>query len=136
MTTAAANSGPAARPAQLAVCEVFGPTFQGEGPSAGNRAFFQEKGNLSGFQAKMDAAIKSAVEVGTAGRRFDALSFRTTLHAENPELPWHRASYMTRLGPYLRYTGIDVLPQLFNVLRGEMSITDIGAYESGGVLVR
>ena len=67
--------------------------------------------------------------VGTGGRRFDALSFRTTLHAENAELPWHRAS-MTRLGPYLQYTGIDVLPQLFNVLRGEMSITDIGACES------
>ena len=66
--------------------------------------------------------------IGTGGRRFDELSFRTTSHAENAELPWHRAS-MTRLGPYLQYTGIDVLPQLFNVLRGEMSITDIGAYE-------
>jgi lipopolysaccharide/colanic/teichoic acid biosynthesis glycosyltransferase len=28
---------------------------------------------------------------------------------------------MTRVGPYLRYTRVDDLPQLFNVLRGEMS---------------
>ena len=35
---------------------------------------------------------------------------------------------MTRMGPYLRYIGIDDLPQLFNVLRGEMSIIDSGAY--------
>jgi len=67
--------------------------------------------------------------VGSGGRRFDALKFRTTLHAvEDPGLTWHRASPMTRVGPYLRYTGIDDLPQLFNVLRGEMSIIDTGAY--------
>jgi undecaprenyl-phosphate galactose phosphotransferase/putative colanic acid biosynthesis UDP-glucose lipid carrier transferase len=66
--------------------------------------------------------------VGIGGRRFDALKFRTTLHAvEDPGLTWRRAPEMTRLGPYLRYTGIDDLPQLFNVLRGEMSIIDSGA---------
>jgi lipopolysaccharide/colanic/teichoic acid biosynthesis glycosyltransferase len=31
------------------------------------------------------------------------------------------------VGPYLRYSRIDDLPQLFNVLRGEMSIIDSGA---------
>jgi lipopolysaccharide/colanic/teichoic acid biosynthesis glycosyltransferase len=35
---------------------------------------------------------------------------------------------MTRVGRLLRYTRIDVLPQLFNVLRGEMSIIDSVAY--------
>ncbi len=35
-----ATSDAAARSAVLAICEVFGPTFQGEGPSAGTRAFF------------------------------------------------------------------------------------------------
>jgi lipopolysaccharide/colanic/teichoic acid biosynthesis glycosyltransferase len=35
---------------------------------------------------------------------------------------------MTRVGPYLRYTRVDDLPQLFNVLRGEMSIIDSVAY--------
>jgi lipopolysaccharide/colanic/teichoic acid biosynthesis glycosyltransferase len=67
--------------------------------------------------------------VGIGGRRFDALSFRTTLHAvEDADLAWHRAPQMTRVGPYLRYTSIDDLPRLFNVLRGEMSIIDSGAY--------
>jgi len=66
--------------------------------------------------------------VGSGGRRFDALKFRTTLHAvEDPGLTWRRAPEMTRVGRYLRYTGIDDLPQLFNVLRGEMSIIDSGA---------
>jgi putative colanic acid biosysnthesis UDP-glucose lipid carrier transferase len=67
--------------------------------------------------------------VGIGGRRFDALSFRTTLHAvEDADLAWHRAPQMTRVGSYLRYTSIDDLPRLFNVLRGEMSIIDSGAY--------
>ena len=66
--------------------------------------------------------------VGIGGRRFDALSFRTTLHTvEDGDLAWHRAP-QTRVGPYLRYTRIDALPQLFNVLRGEMSIIDSVAY--------
>jgi lipopolysaccharide/colanic/teichoic acid biosynthesis glycosyltransferase len=56
--------------------------------------------------------------VGIGGRRFDALSFRSTLHAvEDADLAWRRAAQMTRLGPYLRSTRIDELPQLFNVLR-------------------
>jgi lipopolysaccharide/colanic/teichoic acid biosynthesis glycosyltransferase len=67
--------------------------------------------------------------VGIGGRRFDALSFRTTLHAvEDADLTWHRVPHMTRVGPYLRYTRVDDLPQLFNVLRGEMSIIDSVAY--------
>jgi len=67
--------------------------------------------------------------VGIGGRRFAALSFRTTLHAaEDADLAWHRAPQMTRVGPYLRYTRVDDLPQLFNVLRGEMSIIDSVAY--------
>jgi putative colanic acid biosynthesis UDP-glucose lipid carrier transferase len=59
--------------------------------------------------------------IGIGGRRVDALSFRTTLHID---FAWHRAAQMTRLGPYLQYTHIENLPQLFNVLRGDMSIID------------
>jgi lipopolysaccharide/colanic/teichoic acid biosynthesis glycosyltransferase len=67
--------------------------------------------------------------VGIGGRRFDALSFRTTLHTvKDADLAWHRAAQMTRVGPYLRYIRVDDLPQLFNVLRGEMSIIDSVAY--------
>ena len=35
---------------------------------------------------------------------------------------WARKS--TRIGEFLRYTRIDSLPQLVNVLRGEMSLID------------
>jgi lipopolysaccharide/colanic/teichoic acid biosynthesis glycosyltransferase len=67
--------------------------------------------------------------VGIGGRCFDVLSFRTTLHAvEDADLAWRRAPQMTQVGPHLRYTRIDDLPQLFNVLRGEMSIIDSVAY--------
>src|SRR5438270_12925118 len=67
--------------------------------------------------------------VGIGRRRFDARRFRTTLHAvEDADLAWHRVPQMTRVGPYLQYTRVDDLPQLFNVLRGEMSIIDSGAY--------
>jgi lipopolysaccharide/colanic/teichoic acid biosynthesis glycosyltransferase len=67
--------------------------------------------------------------VGIGGRRFDALSFRITLPTvKDAELAWHRALHMTRVGRYLRYTRVDDLPQLFNVLRGEMSIIDSVAY--------
>jgi 7-carboxy-7-deazaguanine synthase len=38
MTTATSDA--AGRSAMLVACEIFGPTFQGEGPSAGTRAFF------------------------------------------------------------------------------------------------
>jgi lipopolysaccharide/colanic/teichoic acid biosynthesis glycosyltransferase len=65
--------------------------------------------------------------VGIGGRRFHALKFRTTLDAvDDPGIAWHRASQMTRMGPYLRYSRIEALPQLINVLRGEMSMIDSG----------
>jgi lipopolysaccharide/colanic/teichoic acid biosynthesis glycosyltransferase len=61
--------------------------------------------------------------IGCNGRRFQALKFRTTVH--DPKLAtaaW--AQKMTQVGEFLRYTRIEDLPQLINVLRGEMSIID------------
>jgi putative colanic acid biosynthesis UDP-glucose lipid carrier transferase len=69
--------------------------------------------------------------VASGSRRFDVLNFRTTVHAAGDvELTWHRAAQMTRLGPYLRYTGLDALPLLFNVLHGEMTLLDSIEYPS------
>jgi lipopolysaccharide/colanic/teichoic acid biosynthesis glycosyltransferase len=59
------------------------------------------------------------------GRRghFQLLKFRTTKHDPRHATP-ARARQTTRLGEYLRYTRIEDLPQLINVLHGEMSIID------------
>ncbi len=55
---------------------------------------------------------------GFNGQTFRIHKFRTTVVAENGE----RTEHVTPLGGFLRATGIDELPQLINVLRGEMSV--------------
>jgi exopolysaccharide biosynthesis polyprenyl glycosylphosphotransferase len=63
---------------------------------------------------------------GYRGRTFDVLKFRTMrVDAEARSGPvWATACdpRKTRLGTFLRRTSIDELPQIFNVLRGEMSL--------------
>jgi len=57
------------------------------------------------------------------GRSFQMLRFRTVAHEPEGALPmWARQK--TRIGEFLSQARIDALPQLFNVLRGEMSIVD------------
>jgi lipopolysaccharide/colanic/teichoic acid biosynthesis glycosyltransferase len=61
--------------------------------------------------------------VGRGGRRFQMLKFRTAMHDPRHATPaWARQT--TQVGQFLRHTRIDDLPQLMNVLRGEMSIID------------
>jgi lipopolysaccharide/colanic/teichoic acid biosynthesis glycosyltransferase len=61
--------------------------------------------------------------IGRGGRRFQVLKFRTTMHDPRHAAPaWARQT--TQIGQFLRYTRIEDLPQLINVLRGEMSIID------------
>jgi lipopolysaccharide/colanic/teichoic acid biosynthesis glycosyltransferase len=57
--------------------------------------------------------------IGRGGRRFELLEFRT--RAPDPQV-WTRKT--TQVGEFLRYTRIDRLPQLLNVLRGEISVVD------------
>jgi exopolysaccharide biosynthesis polyprenyl glycosylphosphotransferase len=64
--------------------------------------------------------------VGRAGRRFRIYKFRSMrCDAERETGPiWasDHDSRCTRVGDWLRHSNIDELPQLFNVLRGEMSL--------------
>ncbi|MFF3600695.1 sugar transferase [Kitasatospora indigofera] len=57
---------------------------------------------------------------GRYGRPFEVLAFRTTREARVPGGP--AASGTTRLGALLRRTGLEQLPQLWNVVRGEMGV--------------
>ncbi len=64
--------------------------------------------------------------VGQGGRRFRIIKFRSMrADAERDTGPiWasNHDSRCTRIGDWLRHTNVDELPQLFNVLRGEMSL--------------
>src|SRR5204862_7852757 len=61
--------------------------------------------------------------IGVGGRRFQLLKFRTLIHDPEHTMPaWARQT--TQIGQVLQYTRMDALPQLVNVLRGEMSILD------------
>jgi lipopolysaccharide/colanic/teichoic acid biosynthesis glycosyltransferase len=60
--------------------------------------------------------------MGRGGCRFQALKFRTLI--DDPERRLAIRERQTRVGNFLRYTRIEDLPQLINVLRGEMSLID------------
>lgn len=68
-------------------------------------------------------AIFKQVRVGKHGRVFTCYKFRT-MFAGTGDVPTHQvsASAITPLGDYMRRFKIDELPQLANVLAGDMSL--------------
>ena len=81
-------------------------------------------------------AMFTQVRAGLAGKPFKILKFRTMCHdAEErigevispdelaePMFKLREDPRVTKVGRYLRRTSLDELPQLFNVLRGDMSL--------------
>jgi putative colanic acid biosynthesis UDP-glucose lipid carrier transferase len=56
--------------------------------------------------------------IGARGRRFQLLGFRTTAADST------RVQPSTRIGRFLRYSRIESLPQLINLLRGDLGVLD------------
>ncbi len=65
--------------------------------------------------------------IGKDGKKFKILKFRsmkseTPKHLPNQRLaPEKYQEYVTRVGKWLRKTSIDELPQVFNIIKGDMS---------------
>jgi len=102
-----------------------------------------------------DKVIYGHRRIGRNGEWFTCYKFRTMIPdaenvlkrvlAENPELQaeWDRDEKLrndprvTKIGEFLRRTSLDELPQLFNVLKGDMSLvgprpaTDVGKAHYG-----
>jgi sugar transferase EpsL len=62
------------------------------------------------------------VRPGLQARPFTLIKFRTMVATDGPQDPTSDAARVTRLGAFLRRTSIDELPELWNILKGEMSL--------------
>ncbi len=62
-----------------------------------------------------------AERVGKHGKRIRILKFRTMSGADNPTDALSSTLHVTKVGAFLRKTRIDELPQLFNVLAGDLA---------------
>lgn len=64
--------------------------------------------------------------VGVHKTHFDILKFRTMKIDTPKDMPTHMLSnpeqYITKVGKFLRKTSLDELPQIINILKGDMSI--------------
>jgi sugar transferase EpsL len=61
------------------------------------------------------------VRPGLHARPFTLVKFRTMVTTDSPQDRSSDAARVTRLGAFLRKTSIDELPELWNILKGEMS---------------
>lgn len=84
---------------------------------------------LGGILAKLQSKgpmFYKAKRVGKGGTLFEMYKFRTmVVNADNigGSLTTYRDTRITRIGRFLRWTKLDELPNLINVIKGEMSLT-------------
>jgi len=72
--------------------------------------------------------LEQRERIGRGGCRFPMFRFRTTAHdPRNAVRPWIQKT--TQVGLFLRHTRIDCLPQLINVLRGELRLADFFLFD-------
>jgi lipopolysaccharide/colanic/teichoic acid biosynthesis glycosyltransferase len=62
------------------------------------------------------------LRTGLNGKRFYILKFRTMVEVGPAAQPASEDRRLTILGSFLRLSSLDELPQIFNVLKGEMSL--------------
>jgi lipopolysaccharide/colanic/teichoic acid biosynthesis glycosyltransferase len=84
---------------------------------------------LGGILAKLQSKgpmFYKAKRVGKGGTLFEMYKFRTmVVNADNigGSLTTYRDTRVTHIGRFLRWTKLDELPNLINVIKGEMSLT-------------
>lgn len=80
---------------------------------------------VAAIAVKLDSpgpALYNGVRVGRDGRTFQIHKLRTMRVSAGPSVTAGDDLRITRTGRFLRRTKLDELPQLFNVLKGDMSL--------------